>query len=530
MKRFLIAAATALAFLPAHAQIVYETVTDKVPWIGELPAEIGKDYRFIILPDRKGGPDRGVLSKAVDEMNALSPDFIINVGDLIDGYVSDLSYSSAQWDEAIGLVKRLNAPLFLVGGNHDLSNKMMSDDWISRFGRAYYHFTVGDDLFLVLNTEEFGNGNLSQEQVSYFRDLIQSFKGRWIYVFMHRSLWIKNSGGYGDIDALLQGRGHTVISGHEHAYYMEEREGMKYIQVATIDGSSWMRGMHVGEFDHYLYVTARADGPVIANMVPGGQVRLDLVSPRNRSYVNTLTGRSHIQLSSVMLDGPLQENFTAELAVTNPNDSDMKFTLETPGIDGFEFSLKKEECTVKPHETLSFPIVITNLNRIPAASFPCMKLKTTCGYMMDGEMVELPSYHQFFFDWPHKVPESIDCKVPDYVKEDWDWHSIDDGWFSFSISTRRNKLVIAAAMHDDIRISPDPEDPSKPFDKIVMTLQSGGKDYSWTLTSDGEVTLPLGKIRNRAFLFNISYTDSDEVRNIKPSVLWWRRKPVQFSL
>lgn len=530
MKRFLTTAAGLLALVPSSAQIKCDIGGEKVPWIGTFPSEIGANYRFAVLPDRTGGAERGVFRDAMDEVNALAPDFVINVGDLIDGYVSDLSFSAAQWDEALGIVGKLDAPLFLVGGNHDLSNKLLKEDWINRFGRTYYHFTVSKDLFLILDTEENGDGSLSREQIEYFKPLIESFDGRWIYVFMHRSLWIKQNGGFAEIAALLKGRGHTVISGHEHAYYMEERDGMKYIQVATLGGSSQMRGIHVGEFDHILFVTAKDGGPVIANLSAGGQLPLDIVSPKTWPYVSTLTRQSYASIKPVMLDGDLQKKFTLTLCVTNPCDSDMQFTADSPEMDEYSFSPEHIETTIRPHGSQTFDIIATNRNMILSAEMPEIWIKTSCGYIMDGDLVTLPSWKRVLLDWPHKVPCHIECKHPDYVKEGWDWHSLDDGWFSFDINVRRNKLVISVRMHDDVKISPDSQDSAKPYDKVCISLQSGGKDYSWTLTSDGEVTLPMKKIKGKTFLFNINFTDSDNAHNIKPSVLWWRKAPVPFTL
>lgn len=529
MKRFLITIATTLLSLSLHARIECDIPGGKVPWIGKFPEEIGRNYRFVILADRTGGGGREVFAPTINEVNALSPDFVINVGDLIDGYVSDHSFAEAQWKEALDIIGKLEAPMFLVGGNHDLSNKMQIDDWLARFGRTYYHFTVGDDLFLVLNTEEQGGGRLSEEQIAYFKPIIESFSGRWIYVFMHRSLWIRNNGGFETIAALLKGRNHTVISGHEHAYYMEDRDGMKYIQVATTGGSSQMRGIHVGEFDHYLHVTTKDEGPVIANITTGGQLPIDIVSPRTYPYVRTITEHKYATVHPILLETAVQNEFTIDLETVNPMDTEMYFTADTPYVDGFEFSEKHIEQTIAPHETVIFHIVVTNLKRIPASDFPCMKIKTTCGYIINGDLVSLPYWHQIFTDWPHTVPTHIDCTVPYYVKEDWDWHSPDDGWFTFDIYIRKNKLVIAVAMHDDITIPADPKDPSKPFDHVTVFLESGGKKFTWTLNSDGEVTLPLGKIKNRSFLFNINFTDSDEVRNTKPSVIWWRKNPVKFT-
>ena len=41
-----------------------------------------------------------------------------------------------------------------MGGNHDLTGKVLQDAWDERLGRRYYHFRYKDVLFLVLDTED----------------------------------------------------------------------------------------------------------------------------------------------------------------------------------------------------------------------------------------------------------------------------------------------------------------------------------------------------------------------------------------
>ncbi|MGN1046646.1 MAG: hypothetical protein ACI4QG_06055, partial [Candidatus Cryptobacteroides sp.] len=183
-----------------------------------------------------------------------------------------------------------------------------------------------------------------------------------------------------------------------------------------------------------------------------------------------------------------------------------------------------------PHSESSFKMTVRNDGTLPAGEFPPLRIETCCGYEIWGDAVSIPMRHQILTDWPHKVPFQIKCRVPDFVKEDWDWKGPEDGWFEFEVYTRKGDLVISFVMHDDIHIAPDRNDPSIPHDRIDILLESGGKIYNWKATENGEVTLPLKKLKDGRFLFNISFTDSDNVRNIKPAVLWWRRQAVECSL
>src|SRR5690606_12598337 len=44
------------------------------------------NFQFVIVSDRHGGGRRGVFEDAVRKINLLQPEFVISVGDLIQGY------------------------------------------------------------------------------------------------------------------------------------------------------------------------------------------------------------------------------------------------------------------------------------------------------------------------------------------------------------------------------------------------------------------------------------------------------------
>jgi hypothetical protein len=73
-----------------------------------------------------------------------------------------------------------------------------------------------------------------------------------------------------DVEKLLAGRNYSVFCGHVHRYEKWVRQGMNYYQLATTGGSSRMRGMEYNEFDHFVWVTMKQDGPVLANIMIDG--------------------------------------------------------------------------------------------------------------------------------------------------------------------------------------------------------------------------------------------------------------------
>ena len=71
-------------------------------------------FRFAIVSDRNGGNRPGIFDKAIDKLNLLQPEFVLSVGDLIDGYTKDPKVWNAEWNEFDSLVNRLEMPFYLV--------------------------------------------------------------------------------------------------------------------------------------------------------------------------------------------------------------------------------------------------------------------------------------------------------------------------------------------------------------------------------------------------------------------------------
>jgi hypothetical protein len=124
------------------------------PWTNLEWNNKSENFQFVIVTDRTGGMRSGVFEQGVEKVNLLQPEFVMSVGDLIQGYTEDLEELNRQWDEFDGFVYSLEMPFFYVPGNHDITNRVMEDLWAERYGRSYYHFVYQNVLFLCLNSEE----------------------------------------------------------------------------------------------------------------------------------------------------------------------------------------------------------------------------------------------------------------------------------------------------------------------------------------------------------------------------------------
>ncbi len=243
----------------------------KVPYTNK---PIGDDnFQFVIVSDRTGGHRMGVFENAMHKTNLMQPEFVLSVGDLIEGYTEDKDEIERQWKELDSMVNGLESRFFYVVGNHDFSNQTMADIWKNRLGPDYYSFKYKNTLFLCLNSEDGilgpGLASLGEEQFNYFKKVLEDNKDvKWTFVLMHQPMWTyENTGKWEEMANLLKERKHTVFAGHVHQYTHFKRNNSDYIILGTTGGISGLKGKAFGEEDHITWVTVGNGEPVITNLM-----------------------------------------------------------------------------------------------------------------------------------------------------------------------------------------------------------------------------------------------------------------------
>jgi hypothetical protein len=278
------------------------------PWNHESFDADEDKFTFAVHSDLTGGERPRVFDVAVAQLNLLRPEFIMNVGDLIEGDSGDDAGLNAEWDSFDARADKARAPVFYTGGNHDLTGMLLRDVWEARYGRRYYSFVYRDVLFLVLDTEdnepermqeifEMRNealavfaaegeegfakteyaalpermaGTIGPEQSQHFIDAIEANPDvRWTFLFLHKPAWTKSGETtFAAIEDALADRPYTVFSGHMHSYVYRERRGRDYIQLATTGGSQYDGDAR--SVDHVTLVTVSDSGVDIANLLLEG--------------------------------------------------------------------------------------------------------------------------------------------------------------------------------------------------------------------------------------------------------------------
>ena len=245
------------------------------PWTDRPLNNDPMNFQFAIVSDRTGGSRPGVFKKAMLQINLLQPEFVMCVGDLIEGYTDNRDSLKQQYDEMDTILDTLEMRFFRVVGNHDISNGVMADVYRERYALPYYHFVYKNALFLIVSTEDPPVTNISDTQVDYVEKVLEDNKDvRWTVVFMHEMLFVGQESelneGWAKIEKMLTSRPHTVFAGHGHNYAKHEKHGRSYIHLATTGGGSQLGGIETGQFDHIVWVTMTDKGPRIANLMLTG--------------------------------------------------------------------------------------------------------------------------------------------------------------------------------------------------------------------------------------------------------------------
>jgi predicted phosphodiesterase len=282
------------------------------PWSDKPVLDDPARFQIAIMTDRTGGHRPGVWMEAVRSVNLLRPDFVMSVGDLIEGYTEDAAQIEAEWKEFLGFIDQMQMRFFFVAGNHDLTNPLMHKIWREHFGPEWYSFDYRGVHFICLCSED-PNFRIGDKQLAWFEaDLKKSAAARWTLVFLHKPLWFISeryrSFGMQDItnwpavEKLLHGRRHTVFAGHTHHYAQFHRNGATYYQLATTGGGSQLRGVPYGEFDHIMWLTMEREGPYVANLLLDGIVPGDKVTEETLKRFRQFLKEAKVEIAPILLD------------------------------------------------------------------------------------------------------------------------------------------------------------------------------------------------------------------------------------
>lgn len=375
-----------------HPELLIEQPSGAKPWtnlhINDKPGQ----FQFAIVTDRTGGHRPGIFEKGVEKLNLLQPEFVISVGDLIEGYTTDTIEINRQWDEFCGFVKQLEMPFFFVPGNHDLTNPTMERVWKERFGPTHYSFVYKDVLFMALNSEDqtrgAGRGSISPPQLDWIKKTLEKHPDvKWTFLFMHQPLWAQETDPvkWFDVEKLLEKRKHTVFVGHRHNYVRYERNNSKYYMLATTGGSSPLRGPQFGEFDHFVWVTMTDRGPVLANLQLDGVFNDNLHNEEIAAFTDKIWTSNIIRVEPLYVSEQTFKRDSMKFRLTNPFDTPVKVKLSNSFSWDMKTDIPKPEVTLPPNSVTFITMDLEARKPKPIESLKAVKVKAEVAVQRDDK-------------------------------------------------------------------------------------------------------------------------------------------------
>lgn len=255
----------------------------KLPHNGKPIAATDGPLEFAIITDLTGVGDgemglarrERIFKRAIDQINVANPEFVMSVGDLVQG-PSDRDPRSIQeqWTEFNTWARGFNARFYYVVGNHDIGDLNEQAEWCNQFGARYYAFVYKNVLFLCLDSEDPPKTQISPEQAQFVEKVLKDNQDvYWTLVFFHKPFWsymapAAPDPGWESVKTSLQGRKHTVFAGHVHRYMHYVIDGTEYYTLSTTGGNrnTALRPTD-GSLDHFAWVTMTPDGPRLLNVL-----------------------------------------------------------------------------------------------------------------------------------------------------------------------------------------------------------------------------------------------------------------------
>lgn len=496
----------------------------KGPWTERALRDDPDDFQFVVVTDRTGGARPGVFESAMDKTNLLRPEFVMSVGDLIEGYTEDRALIDRQWDEFQSFVERLDMRFYYVPGNHDMATAALAQAWRDRFGPAYYSFVHRGVLFLCLNTENGQKPGLGEEQVSAISRAIDEHPDvRWTLLFMHRPLWLSEEGQPGRleferIERKLAGRPYTVFAGHFHRYTSHVRNDRRYVVLATTGGGSSLRGRLFGEFDHVAWVTMTDQGPRLANLMLDGIADEQVRTASQAALVEQIEAGWALRLSGNLVHADRFAGARLDLELVNRAPTAAGFQLELSGSERLRAHTPALTSSLDAGETKHLALELEVDEPRPLAELPPLTYDWTARFQVEGQPLELhehaalPLYEPLALVRPAK-PIAVDGRLDEWhalrfegkksahiPKDDPTWKGFDDLDYQFDVAEGSEHLYVAVNVIDD-RVLSEPNRAPWNQDAIELLIDSrddparannrgefdpGWRQYGWLSISPAE--------------------------------------------
>lgn len=477
------------------------------------------NFQFAIVTDRTGGHRPGVFLDGVKKLNLLQPEFVISVGDLIEGYTTNEETLDREWAEFNGFIDQLQMPFFYVPGNHDITNKVMEDKWLEMYGRTYYSFVYQDVLFMCLNSEDnyrgSSRGTIDDEQYEWIAKTLEENKDvKWTMFFLHQPLWAQQAETlrWPDVEKLLVNRKHTVYAGHRHSYVQYERNNGKYYILATTGGGSSLRGPQFGEFDHVVWITMTDEGPIMANLQLEGIWSEDMITDDFKAAFTPLINRNPISVEPILVQSKTFNEGQISLKITNDSDypmtvklsfkyntkllpavAEQTYEVNPNSVEQVTIDLKASDFNLNNFKNLimSSEVIYSSSNypEVKAEFSHAIRPEATLKLAKTSKKIQIDGNLEDWSSLKNQVAEQAVLKTDPFSHQ-----GVKDGSFTFDLAYDTDFLYVAAQVTDnDLNV----EDNGNPLrqDGFHVTLDARALNIS-AMGTGGRETLTLSTSPN----------------------------------
>jgi 3',5'-cyclic AMP phosphodiesterase CpdA len=250
-------------------------------WVGGASAQnksSKESFSFVFVSDMHIQPERNVpksVTKALDLINKLSPDFVINGGDLIfDSNQANEQRTDSLYDLYKQTVSQLKMPLYNVIGNHDLFGYYLANGIKPEhpmFGKKKFEKTIGPRyqtriingwrFFMLDDIDDLApktiKGSMDLDQLAWIKAVLDSTDKQTpiaialhiplitTFTLMERGPTASTSEGmvYSNAKYLLDlFKGYNlklVLQGHTHSYETIFVQNILFVTGGSLSGWKW---------------------------------------------------------------------------------------------------------------------------------------------------------------------------------------------------------------------------------------------------------------------------------------------------
>ena len=356
-----------------------------------MPVPAEHEFQFIVLGDSQFH-DPATYNRMIDDVRLLQPAFVIQVGDMIEGYVAEPAEMEAQWQRFARQIAPLAPIPFLpVPGNHDLYNaQRQSDPAFTRiyeriWGDPYYSFSYRNARFFVLNTDApDAEQRLDPTQWQWLEQGLAANTAEHVFVFMHRPPdSLEQAQQLHDLLRSYPVR--FVFYGHHHHYHFDERDGIGYVMTNAAANGAFDYDA-TGSFDHFLAVSVRDGRAEFAVVRADALEAPSMVHPSDNYDLFKIT-RSLVPETVELVAAA--EGYRMRIPLENPGPRALTLYLScASGDDRWQFApVRIPAITLEPGEGQTLDLEVSHQpDRVPESLPYCevrLPFATSNGHWLD---------------------------------------------------------------------------------------------------------------------------------------------------